>query len=631
MNELTSLGAKLRSIFEATSAERQQMELKWLEDLRQVRGIYEPEEVARFKGNQSTGYTRMTRTKVKSATARLMDMVFPAGTEDNWSLSPSPVPEVPISPQILAAFMQTLGRQPTQHDILVLKKTIAEDRAKNMEMEIRDQLAAIKYRKILRNVINSGNIFGTGLLKGPLVNSAPKKSWVFNGQAWVPAQVPKNLPFVEFTPVWEAYPDMTATEFEEASFVFQRTVNNKKRLLELAARPDFNGEVIKRYLEENREGDCNMLHWEIALREIGLNLTNNFVGAKNYQLLEYWGPICLEDLEGLDVDLPDDAPDEFWGNAWLLGPEVIKMEVQPLENTEVPFYAYYWDKDETSIWGEGIPAVIRDDQKGLNAANRAAQDHAAAVAGPQIEANVDLIQDTQNIHEVYPFKVWLREGVGMEAQYPAIRLHELQSHVQELMSLGDRFANNIHEATLPSYMHGEGVSKGSVGRTSSGLSMLMSAAQIVFKDQLFSLDDGIQRPFLTAMYHWNMQFNPREDIKGDFEVQVKGTSSLVAREIRATNLNDFAISTQNEFDAPFVDRQALLKERALVLELSHAIVKSEDQQTTNLTTQVTNYGQPTPTQSPAVPGGPGPNSGVPSGEPSAALAPPVGGEAGSIA
>lgn len=631
MNEMTSFGAKYRSLFESVAAQRQQIELRWLSDLRQFRGLYEPHEEARFSPTQSRTFTRVTRTKVKSATARLMDMVFPAGTEDNWSLSASPVPEVPIPPEVAIAFAQQLGRPPTEQDLQILSTTIAETRAKAMELEIRDQLAAIKYRKILRNVIQSGNLFGTGLLKGPLVNATPKKAWAYNGAGWVPVQKAKTLPFVEFTPVWEVYPDMSATEFEETAFVFQRTVYGKRRLLELAARSDFNGDVIRRYIETHREGDCKMLHWEIALREMGLNLTNNFVGAKNYEPIEYWGTVCAEDLEGLEFDLPKDAPDEFWGNVWLLGNEVIKLEVQPLENTEVPFYAYYWDKDETSIWGEGIPSVIRDDQSGLNAANRAAQDHAAAVAGPQIEINLDLLGAEQDVHTYKPFKIWLREGVGVEAQFPAIRLHEVQSHVGELMALGDRFANNIHEATLPSYMHGEGVSKGSVGRTSSGLSMLMSAAQIVFKDQLFSLDDGIQRPFITAMYHWNMQFNPKQEIKGDFEVVVKGTSSLVAREIRATNLNDFAVSTQNEFDAPYVDRQALLKERAVVLELSSSIVKSNEQLVGQITKQVIDNGSSPPNQSPVVSGNPQGSSAIAFGDPGSALAPAARGEAGPLA
>jgi hypothetical protein len=105
----------------------------------------------------------------------------------------------------------------------------------------------------------------------------------------------------------------------------------------------------------------------------------------------------------------------------------------------------------------------------------------------------------------------------------------------------------------------------------------MSAAQVTFKDQLFSLDDDVQGPFLESAYHWNMQFNPKQEIKGDFNVVVKGTSSLVAREIRASNLDQFANSTLNQFDSPFIDRHALNKQRAKVLELGDDIVRDKEQ------------------------------------------------------
>jgi len=44
------------------------------------------------------------------------------------------------------------------------------------------------------------------------------------------------------------------------------------------------------------------------------------------------------------------------------------MEVQPIDGMQLPYYAYYWDKDETSIFGEGIPDVIKDDDMSLSAA-----------------------------------------------------------------------------------------------------------------------------------------------------------------------------------------------------------------------------------------------------------------------
>ena len=575
---LDDLGRTLHAQFETAKSDRLIVEKRWLDDLRQFKGVYNPDELSKLPVGKSRTHTRMTRIKVKTATAKLMDLVFPAGSDDNWSYAPSPVTDVTATPEIMAGLVQTLQRMPTAHEITIAVDAQTKKACSLMEKEVRDQLAEAKYRKLMKWVIQSGNLFGTGILKGPLVNRTFKKTWSMGEDGtWGLVNQPKLTPFIDFTPVWEMYPESQATLFSEARYNFQRSVMPKHMVLELTTRPDFSTKVIKEYLRDNPDGDTKMLHWEVELRRLGWNLTGNTTKGKRYEVVEYWGILEAKDLLAQGLTVPDDSQDEYWSNVWMLGPRIIKIEVQPIQGMQLPYYAYYWDKDETSIFGEGIPAVIRDDDTALNASTRAMLDNAAICAGPILEANVDLMHPDEDPNDVHPFKVFKRQGVGVEAQYPAIREIKIDSHTQEYMSLIGKFSENIHEATFPSVMHGEVTSKGSVGRTASGLSMVMSAGQGTFKDQLLSLDDDVQCPFLEAAYHWNMQFNPKPEIKGDFNVVVKGTSSLVAREIRAQNLDQFANSTLNQFDAPFIDRHALNKQRAIVLELGGDIVRDKDQ------------------------------------------------------
>lgn len=575
---LTSFGLKLQSLYTKAKADRMQTELRWLDDLRQYKGVYAPEENTKIPSGKSRTFTRMTRIKVKSATARLMDLVFPAGSENNWSIEPTPNPDMPPDPQSLQTLVAQLGRFPTASEQRGIVHARAAYAANLMQTEIQDQLTDVRYRKLMKYVIQSGNLFGTGVLKGPLVNRSFRKSWTYDPLGgWALSNVSVLKPYIEFTPIWEMYPETLATHFNEARYNFQRSIMPKHMVLELASRPDFSSKVIRQYLRENPNGDATQLHWEIELRRLGWNLTGTREHSKRYEVVEYWGTVDAQELIDMGLNVPDETIDEFWVNAWLLGPHIIKIDVQPIDGMQLPYYAYYWDKDETSIFGEGIPSIMRDDQKALNASTRAMLDNAAVCAGPQLDVNVDLLHPDEDPRDVHPFKTWLRSGVGTEAQYPAVREIRLESHTQEYMALANFFANNIHEATLPSYMHGEATSKGSVGRTASGLSMLMSAAQVTFKDQLFSLDDDIQRPLIEGMYHWNMQFNPKEEIKGDYNIVVKGTSSLVAREIRAQNLDQFANSTMNPYDAPFIDRYELNKQRAQVLELGDNVIRDKEQ------------------------------------------------------
>jgi hypothetical protein len=73
-----------------------------------------------------------------------------------------------------------------------------------------------------------------------------------------------------------------------------------------------------------------------------------------------------------------------------------------------------------------------------------------------------------------------------------------------------------------------------------------------------------------------MQFHPDNAIKGDFDVKARGTSSLVAREVRAQQLDNFSAMVANPADAPFIKRDKLLRQRAEAHELSD-VIKTEDE------------------------------------------------------
>ena len=569
---VSNLGSKLESKFAEVKRLRIGIELRWLEDLRQYRGIYSPE--VRLDPDLSQTFAKVTRIKVRSITARLLDLVFPAGHDYPWELTPGPVADVPPDPQILMEIAMELGRPPLPEEVEAIQMEMATARAKKMESEIRDQLDALHFRKLLRSVVQSGNLYGTGVLKGPLVEEVPYKHWIPAGDGTFTPQTEMRIrPAIECVPVWDIYPDPDATQFRDVTYVFQRHVMTKPQLRDLTKRPDFDADAINTHLSENPDGNCKYENFETQLRLMGYVTHSLKPRTKRYEVVEYWGIVDGTDVLEMGLSDPaeiDDPEAEYWVNAWLVGHEVIKLVVNPVDGVTIPYFAYYFEKDETAIMGDGIPWILRDDQDALNAAIRAMLDNAAVSAGSQFEVNIDLLDPSEDTQAVYPRRVWRRNGVGAEAQYPAIRSIDVPSHTNEYLVLAQKFETNIHEATVPSYMHGE-TDRG-VGRTVGGLSMLMGTAQTSLKDQLVVLDDDLIEPLLTSLYHWNMQFNPKEDIRGDFMVSVKGTSSMVAREVRSQALEQFAAATANPLDAPYIDRMALNKERAKALELPESLV-----------------------------------------------------------
>jgi len=167
---------------------------------------------------------------------------------------------------------------------------------------------------------------------------------------------------------------------------------------------------------------------------------------------------------------------------------------------------------------------------------------------------------------------------------------DMPNHIADLSALVTMFENNADEVTaIPRYMSGENAQGGAAG-TASGMSMLMGAASIVMKDLISSFDEGITKPFIQALYRWNMQFNTDDSIKGDFDVAASGTSSMVAKEVRAAQLDSFSQLASNPLDAPFIKREELLRQRAEAHDLMN-VVKTEEEVAAEMNNPMAQQGQ----------------------------------------
>lgn len=590
MAQVDSLGATLLAEFAQAELDRRQTEERWLKDLRQYKGQYDPEVLAKIGPNRSKAFVRKTRVKIKTIDSRVADLLFPAGAEKNWEIDSTPKPSISpeqkqlITQQILqgvAVQAQQAGQPaPTQVPPEVIEQAVvamAKEAAKRMSKVIEDQLVEARYKQVALQTIHSGHLYGTGVMKGPLVERKIRTRFVQEGNNWVPKSETYVVPFVDFVPLWRFYPDMSASELDQCRYVYERHMMTKQDLVDLSRRKSFNKQRIVEYIRANPEGELKLRYFDNELRVIGeRNSTQGAQRAGSYELLERWGWLDGEKLKEAGVDVPDDRLHEtFFSNVWLLpNGVIIKAVLQPINGVTWPYHLYHFDKDETSIFAEGISSIMRDDQTMINASTRMMLDNAGITAGPQLEVNPSLLASLDKVEEHFPWKIWLRNNANPGS--PAVRVIEMPSGLAPLAAMADRFENNADETTaIPRYMTGENASSGAAG-TAAGMSMLMGAANIVIKDLITNYDEGITRPFLQALYRWNMQFHKEAAIKGDFDVKARGAASLVQKEVRARQLNEFAAQTSNPMDAPFIKRDALLRQRAEANELSD-VVKTEDE------------------------------------------------------
>jgi len=132
------------------------------------------------------------------------------------------------------------------------------------------------------------------------------------------------------------------------------------------------------------------------------------------------------------------------------------------------------------------------------------------------------------------------------------------------------------ETTTPRFMSGDGPTKGAAG-TASGLSMLMGAASVVLKGLVSQFDQNITRQFITWLYYWNMRFNPRDEIKGDFVIKAIGSSALIARELQGENVMKAMQLANDPQNAPKIKRDELVDEAFKLMDLNTSTLRTKEE------------------------------------------------------
>jgi hypothetical protein len=577
--------------WQKAETDRFQDEQRFLRNLRQYRGIYDPEVRGKINPNRSSAFIRLTRTKVKTYDARMMDIKFPANDDKDWSIMPTPVPD--LSADVLQQFAQQIFEQsgvvPTEDQVREIVVKFADKQAGNMEREINDQLQEFDYRHTVRDVIHSGHLFGTGVLKGPLVKEVTSKRWHLVNGSYRQISLKRLIPTAQFVPIWDIYPDKSAKTLKDARYVWQKHMFSKNRLHKLSRRDDFNGDAIRAYMEAYPKGNAKYKHYEEMLRD--MSTTNKKEGDSNppqlekYEVHEKWGFLDMEDAKTLMPKVPKETWDEMDAvevacNLWLIDDVIIKAVISPIEGADLPYYFYYFDKDETSIFGDGIPEIMRDPQQLYNAGVRAMLDNAAISAGPIIEANVDVLADGEDPTKLFPFRVFQRIGSGVDASTQAIRVNTMPSYTNEFLNLIDFFQGTADESTtIPRALSGLPDNNATGGqKTATGMSMLIGASNITLKDQVHYFDEGITNKFIKSMYFWNMEFNEKNSIKGDFNIVARGSKYLIAKEVKMEQINQFLSLTNNDIDLQYIKRDVLLRELAEIFDLDKlGFIRSEDE------------------------------------------------------
>lgn len=559
------------------------VEQRWKADLRQYYGVYDPETQRKMDAQDgSKVFLNLTRTKTNAMMARLWDLLFP--TDDrNWGIQPTPVPELATQAeettsiaddaedtfaakekelrqterqgredqanQIAAEMAQvdevrSVAKEAAdrQHEIL----NEAKSRCTLMEVEILDQLKAAKYQAQCRDMLEDACKIGTGVLKGPVLNDRTKPRWAKREQdgnvIHILQDTQDNRPAAIRVDPWSFFPDPDARTVEDCEGFYERHLMTKAKLRKFARRPDVDKDAIRGILKSGPgKGDA-----PTHLADL-----HNITGQKTespkdlFVVWEYTGPIDWEDMEVLAEAFEDedmltemgeaDPLTEFAGKVWFCNGKVLSFALHPLDSNAPIYSVFQLERDETSLFGFGIPHLMSDPQSILNAALRMMMDNAALGTGPQIVINTKVVTPQNGEYTLTGRKIWLRNGADVDPNQRPFETFDINMHQPELANMM-QIAREIGDEVTAMPQIAQGEQGTGVTKTAQGMALLMNSANVVFRRVVKNFDDDVTVPMIGRFYDWNMQFSDKDEIKGDYEVDARGSSVLLVREMQANNL-----------------------------------------------------------------------------------------------
>jgi len=581
---------------------RKQDEERWLRAYRNYRGIYGPD-VQFTEAEKSRVFIKVTKTKTLAAYGQIVDVLFakntfpltvdptelPEGVVENVSFDPALPKELqedkkkdPISPYGFAGDGREIPKGATAKTLEELLNPELVEKldsidgvkegvgstptaitfspamiaAKKMQKKIQDQLDESSASKHLRSTAFEMALFGTGVMKGPFAVDKEYPSWDDETGEYSPAF--KTVPQVSHVSVWNFYPDPDANNIDEAQYVIERHKLSRSQMRNLKKRPYFRSAVIDEAISLGE--NYNKEYWENDLADYAPEY-----GVERFEVFEYWGMCDVDMLQEQGVDIPKELTkmDELQANIWICNGKLLRMVLNPFKPAKIPYMAAPYELNPYSFFGIGIAENMEDTQLLMNGFMRMAVDNAVLSGNLLIEVDETNLVPGQDL-SVYPGKIFRRQG-GAPGQ--AIFGTKFPNVAGENLQLFDKARVLADESTgFPSFAHGQTGVMG-VGRTASGISMLMGAASGTIKNVIKNVDDYLLRPLGEGLFQFNMQFDFDPEIKGDLEVKARGTESLMANEVRSQRLMQFLQVSSNPALAPFAKFQYIIREIAKSLDL----------------------------------------------------------------
>ena len=555
---IQGLASHVRTRWDSARTAKRNLEERMLQCLRQRNGEYDPEKLQEIKEQGGSDiYINLTSVKCRAATSWLRDTLLGTGQDKPWAISGTPNPTMP--PEVLEELKARLanelmihiqqgGAQPTESELRTMAMTMRDeaeremreesaDRVSRMERKMEDQLQEGGWHKAFNEFLDDIVTFPYAVMKGPIKRR--RKTLMWQNNELVPSEEIRNEwervdPFMLYWAPW-------SWELGDG-YVIERHRMTADDLQALIDVPGYNNDAIRTVL--NDFGTMGMKQWlwsDASKAEAeGKDVTEGIISGDLIDALQLWdsvkGSLLLE--WGLTAkEIPDPALN-YPCEVWLIGNVVIRavLNYDPLGRK--PYYLTSYENLPGSVDGKGVTDLCRDSQAMVNASARSLANNMGISSGPQVGVNISRLPAGEDITDMHPWKIWQFSASEYGDNTAPITFFQPGSNANELMAVFEKFSARADEDTMiPRYMTGENTP--GAGRTSSGLSMLISNAGKGIKQVISNIDKNVITPAIERLYQDNLRYSKDPDLIGDVNVVATGASSLVIKEAEAIRRNEF--------------------------------------------------------------------------------------------
>jgi hypothetical protein len=568
---LTGLSATLQEQFTDWLERRKPQEdvmLRCYEDNMRISRDDDTKGTGISKAQKSRVFIGSTRAKIRSARAKIKDVMFGSGN-------------LPFDVE------------PTSEDLKMFSDV--------MEDIVKLQLEEGRFRDSIESLTDAICVYGTGFNFGPFVK---KKTYQAVEQAQDGGlqqyEFEYDCPYFENAQTMDCYPDPEAEDLEDGRGIYWAARKDPAFIRQLKGQDGYDDEAINRALTQQVTN--NTSEGSDREKEVRQNLYR-YTEQGRIWFLRYFGLVKQSELtnwkgEGDAVSPEDDELVE--AIVIMAGGEVIKAEKNEYKMSRRPAYRSVYEKVEHEMWGVGIAENNEPHQRVTNAAFRLFVEGKAFSQLNMFSADRSKFETSEDF-KLFPGKRFaMRPGLTSDERKEAITWHivpDVTNGWEKVIEMSEGFSDD--DTGITKYT--QGTDSSNLNKTATGISMIMNASSLPLKEVIAHLDRTIE-DMIERLIDWDLEYLEPKTVKvllGQEKAEVwakikaygkanfmewyaTGSATFMAKEVLANKLNGFlALVSGNEQLSQMTDVRELLEQVWDVLQIGKEspVFTEEDLQT----------------------------------------------------